>query len=223
MTQTRYVRRIQKDPLRTDALTVLHNAILRGAFQPGERLVEGKLAGEMGVSRNPIREAFRELEQEGLVLNVPRKGTFVATFTAEDVREVYALREALEGLAIRTAVERMKPDAIASLESVLAEMRNAAASADFSRALEWDMAFHREICRLSGNRRLFRLWSGLATQIQLVLSRVRQTHFGLDYIVETHVPLLEAIRRRDVQEAELQLGHILEVGQSIAQQIEERP
>lgn len=223
MTQTRYVRRIQKDPLRSDALMVLHNAILRGAFQPGERLVEGKLAGEMGVSRNPIREAFRELEQEGLVLNVPRKGTFVATFTAEDVREVYALREALEGLAIRTAVERMKPDAIASLESVLAEMRNAAASADFSRALEWDMAFHREICRLSGNRRLFRLWSGLATQIQLVLSRVRHTHFGLDYIVETHVPLLEAIRRRDVQEAELQLGHILEVGQSIAQQIEERP
>lgn len=217
------MERIQKDLLRTDALSALRNLILRGEVAPGARLVETKLAGEMGISRNPIREAFRELEKEGLVSTIPRRGTFVATFTPEDVWEVYALREILEGFAIRLVVERMKPDDLAGLEIILGEMRAAAMGADSYQVLEWDMAFHREICRLSGNSRLLNLWNGLAAQIQFVLSRVRSTYFSLEYIVGTHVPLLEAIRARNAQDAELQLRHILEVGQSVAQEIRSRP
>lgn len=217
------MERIQKDLLRTDALSALRNLILRGEVAPGARLVETKLAGEMGISRNPIREAFRELEKEGLVSTIPRRGTFVATFTPEDVWEVYALREILEGFAIRLVVERMKPDDLAGLEIILGEMRAAAMGADSYQVLEWDMAFHREICRLSGNSRLLNLWNGLAAQIQFVLSRVRSTYFSLEYIVGTHVPLLDAIRARNAQDAELQLRHILEVGQSVAQEIRSRP
>jgi DNA-binding GntR family transcriptional regulator len=218
----REIHKIEKEPLRADAVTALRRSILRGEFAAGERLVEARLAEEMGISRNPLREALRELEQEGLVVNVSRKGTFAATFSGEDVCEIYALREALEGLAVRLAIERIKPDDITKLEAILGEMRTAAARADFCEAMEWDMAFHREICRASGNRRLLHLWNGLAAQIQLVVSRVRETHFTPAYIVETHVPLLEAIRKRDVEEAELQLRHILGVGRSVAQQVDER-
>lgn len=221
------VRRIEKELLRTDVVTVLRKAILEGVFQPGDRLFEGKLATDMGISRNPVREAFQELERDGFVMNVPRKGTFVATLTAEDVRELYAIREALEGLTIRLAIERMKPDAIAGLQAALNEVRTAALEGDFVRMLECDTRFHRQICRLSENRRLLQLWNSVAAQIQLVHSRVRDTHFALEripeYIDRTHVPLLEAIQKRDVQAAQLQLSRILDLGQSIARRLEERP
>lgn len=221
------VRRIEKDLLRTDVVTVLRKAILEGVFQPGDRLFEGKLATEMGISRNPVREAFQELERDGFVMNVSRKGTFVASLTAEDVRELYAIREALEGLAIRLAIERMKPDAIAGLQAALNEVRNAALEGDFVRMLECDARFHRQICRLSENRRLLQLWNSVAAQVQLIHSRVRDTHFALEripeYIDRTHVPLLEAIQKRDVQAAQLQLSRILDLGQSIARRLEERP
>lgn len=221
------VRRIEKELLRTDVVTVLRKAILEGVFQPGDRLFEGKLATEMGISRNPVREAFQELERDGFVMNVPRKGTFVATLTAEDVRELYAIREALEGLAIRLAIERMKPDAIAGLQAALNEVRAAALEGDFVLMLECDATFHRQICRLSENRRLLELWNSVAAQVQLIHSRVRDTHFALEripeYIDRTHVPLLEAIQKRDVQAAQLQLSRILDLGQSIARRLEERP
>lgn len=219
------VKRIERESLCTDAVTIVRKAILDGAFQPGERLVEGKLATEMGISRNPLREAFRTLERDGLVVNVPRKGTFVAILSADDVGELYAIRAALEGLAISEAIDRMKPDDVDALEAALEGMRAAAAAGDFVRALECDVAFHREICRLSGNRRLLQLWNGLASQIQLVHSRVRDTHFALAgipaHIEGSHQPLLDAIRKRDAREAQTHLARILEAGRRAALELEQ--
>lgn len=219
------VRRIEREPLRADAVTMVRRAILDGAFQPGERLVEGKLATEMGISRNPLREAFRELERDGLVVNRPRKGTFVATLSPDDVTELCAIRAALEGLAISLAIERMKPHDVDALDAALEGIRAAAAAGDFFRALEWDAMFHRDICRLSGNRRLLQLWNGLAGQIQLVHTRVRDTHFALAgipaYIEGTHRPLLDAIRRHDTQEAQMYLARILEAGHRAALELEQ--
>lgn len=90
-------------PIREIVLERLRKAIMDGSFEPGDRLVETSIAEGMGVSRTPVREAFRQLEIEGLAENVPRKGTIVKGISKRDILEIYEIREVLEGLAFRLA------------------------------------------------------------------------------------------------------------------------
>ena len=112
------VQRVQVS-LRQQVLELLRNAILEGRFKPGERLIERELCELTGVSRTSVREALRHLESEGLVSNVPNKGPTVATVTEEDAREIYEVREVLEGLAGRLFAERATARQIDALEAAL--------------------------------------------------------------------------------------------------------
>jgi len=120
----------------TDALRdlivvpALREAIIGNLLAPGERLPEVALAARLGVSRTPVREAFSQLEREGLVTMVPRSGAFVREVTARDVEETYTVRAALEGLAVQLATQRRTPLGIARLDDVLADMARAVRAAD---------------------------------------------------------------------------------------------
>src|SRR5579884_2395332 len=93
----------------------LRKRVLRGEYAPGQRLSEVQLSRELGVSRPPLREAMRLLQQEGLLSLQPRRGTFVAPLTAEDVREIYSLRAALEALAVDLALPLSAPEQLQPL------------------------------------------------------------------------------------------------------------
>ena len=110
-------------PLRDVVFNTLREAILRGDLKPGERLMELQLASSLGVSRTPIREAIRMLQQEGLAVTVPRKGAEVAKMTEKDMEDVLKIREALEILAVQLACDNIENEQLMLLEEKVEKFR----------------------------------------------------------------------------------------------------
>lgn len=131
-----------------EALTL---AILEGDYSGGDQLLELELQDYFGVSRSPLREAFRELEKKGLVEIIPRKGTFVKTITRRDIEENFPIRAALEGLAAQLAVPNITPVSLAMMSEKLDGMREAAEREDTQAYYSHHLAFHELFIALSKN------------------------------------------------------------------------
>ena len=114
----------QGKSIREVVLQELRTAIFTGDIKPGDRLVENNIAIAMGVSRTPVREALRQLESEGLAINIPRKGTVVKGICIEDAIEIYDIREVLEGLVIRGACLHISRIEIRELKEIIEDMKN---------------------------------------------------------------------------------------------------
>lgn len=149
--------------LRERIVTRLRTAIVAGELPAKGRLMEPELARRLGVSRTPLREAIRQLEAEGLVIAVPRVGTFVTEVTPRDVEDTYAIRGVLEGLAARQAAEQMDPAKAASLRAILVELGQK--TADYRVYHEAAGRFHEAVFALSGNQRLQALYHSLTHQV----------------------------------------------------------
>jgi DNA-binding GntR family transcriptional regulator len=211
--------------LHQDVYTTLKAAILEGRLKPGAPLREPEIAIQMGISRAPLREALRQLEREGLVVTSPYKGTHVATFTPKDIRELCKIRSLLEGYAIAEAVPRIKPDDVKRLTIIQKEML-AVGRQDIKLwvFVQKDFDFHEEICKVSGNERLFTMWSTLASQTRLYLMIVNEAYLDREAIARTHLPALNAIRAKDPERAKNALQHAIEsVGEEMARRLEKEP
>lgn len=186
--------------LRSEVVDILRDAIMTGQLAPGERLKETAVAAQLSVSRSPVREAFRQLEQEGLIISVPNQGSFVRTFDEHDVREIFALRTVLEDLACETVMNesRLGPRDLAHLEGLVDEQRLAIDAEDFDRLTKLDMEFHEYLCTRSGMQRLLSMWQDLRAQIQIF---VRQRFEAMDYAPETvhtdHAAIMGALQSGD--------------------------
>ncbi len=190
----------------------LRQAIASGKLRPGTRLLEVQIAREMGTSRAPLREALIQLEREGLVVRQPNRGTFVADLTEELVREVASLRGVLEGFAASLAVKRLTPADFERLETILREMSAAARRGEFPRMVEWDYQFHEYIMRASGHRLLYETWVGMDRKIRIYLAATNLMYRDMKSVVDGHMPILQALRRRDPQRASRVMGeHMGEV------------
>lgn len=152
--------RLREAPRGADALhdlvvvPALREAIVGNLLAPGSRLTETALAASLGVSRTPIREAFAQLEREGLVTVIPRVGVFVREVSERDVEETYTVRAALESLAVELATQRRSPLGTARLDEVLAQMAKAVAAADEVEYTTGLDSFYAVIMSLSGNATL---------------------------------------------------------------------
>ncbi len=145
-------------------------AILSGELRAGSKLVETELAERFGTSRGPIREAIRELAREGLVAELPRRGTVVSALTSRDLSEVYAVREALEIGASKAVIARTSDAELAALEQDLAAMEEAwRAAADYLVGAAHDLSFHRRLVALAGNERMSAMHDQMLTQTMLLL------------------------------------------------------
>ena len=186
--------------LRTEVVDMLRDAIVTGKLKPGERLKENGLASQMSVSRSPIREAFRQLEQEGLIVSIPNQGSFVKVFDEDDVREIFTLRTALEDLACEIVLKekKLQPDDLERLEAYIEQQKKAVEAWDFDRLTKLDMDFHEFICKKSGLERLLKMWQSLRAQIQVLFYQRFQT---LDWVPDTvdvdHSTILDALRQGD--------------------------
>lgn len=188
-------------PLRDVVFKTLREAILRGDLAPGERLMEIKLANQLGVSRTPIREAIRKLELEGLVVMVPRKGAEVAKITEKDLRDVLEVRASLEELAISLACERITDEKIAELKDALEQFRTVIKGQDVAKIAQMDVAFHDVIFESTQNARLVQMVNNLREQMyryRLEYLKDFSTHSRLD---EEHVKIFEAVSARDIESA----------------------
>jgi len=145
----------------------LRRDILSGRIDPGERLVEEQLTKRLGISRAPLREAMRLLAQQGLVEHIPRRGARVATMSADDVRELYEVRDVLE----RHAVASIPADAdLSALRAALEMMREATAAEDRLELANAHRRFHVEVVRLGGNHQLAGLYESVLVRIQLYMA-----------------------------------------------------
>ena len=128
-------------PLRDVVFQTLREAILRGDLKPGERLMELHLASKLGVSRTPIREAIHMLQQEGLVVTVPRRGAEVAKMTEKDMEDVLLIREALEILAVQLACDNITEEQILLLEEKVSEFERVIQTGDIKLIAKADIDF----------------------------------------------------------------------------------
>ncbi len=137
---------------------ILTDAILEGILKQGDQLVEAELQKQFGISRSPLREAFRNLEKKGLVVIVPRKGTFVRAITEKDIRENFPVRATLEGLAARQAFLKMTEKELKDLRQALEAMRDAGQKKDPVKVYrEHHHRFHEIFINASGNDTLINI------------------------------------------------------------------
>jgi DNA-binding GntR family transcriptional regulator len=179
----------------------LREAIFRGYFRPGDYLRELSLASSMEVSRGPIRGALAQLEAEGLVEVSRHRGARVANFALADVREIYALRESLEVLAVRLAAGRAQREDLAEAATLLDAMRHKPSPSPATLA-KLDMGFHQFFYALSGNSRLETVWNSLRSQV-LVCLLLRAQVAPPDPITsyEEHRAIFDAIASGDPRTA----------------------
>jgi DNA-binding GntR family transcriptional regulator len=177
---------------------VLLERILNRDYEPGDRIVETRVAREFGVSQGPVREALRELESLRLVVSEPFVGVRVRAITPQELGEIYPVRSGLEEVAARTAAPRLEGD-VRALEDELDAMRRVAATGDVHDFMLHDVQFHRLIVEGSGNRTLAELWTSLHVEARTMITYTR--YGDLPAIAESHVPILEALRARDPERA----------------------
>ena len=197
-------QRIEPKTLRSEIVDSIRDAIVSGRLQPGEHLKESVIADQMSVSRIPVREAFRQLEQEGLIVSIPNQGSFIKVFVDKDIEEIFTLRAALEGLACEIVLkeEKLGPADFESLEDYVARQREAIDARDFDGLTKLDMDFHEFICRKSESERLLKMWRSLRAQIQVLFHQRFRTFDWIPQTVETdHASILEALHQGDVQKA----------------------
>lgn len=174
----------------------LLQAILDGRYPPGARIVETRVARELGTSQAPVREALRDLEGLGLVETTAFRGARVRRPSTDELLEAFAIRSVLESLAARLALPRLQAAELDGLAAEIVAMQAAAEAGDPFAEATADAAFHRRIVDAAGNATLARVWRTLEPFSRTYITIVAP---GADRrrIADEHLPILDALRRRD--------------------------
>jgi len=180
--------------------------ILSGHYPPDSRIVETRVARELGTSQAPVREALRGLEALGVVVILPFRGARVRRPSAAEVSEAYGVRAELECLGARLGVPTMTEADLAELEALFDAMQSAAAAGDRHGVAVSDAAFHARLLRLATNATLERVWRSLEPFSRTYISLL-SPNADARWSADLHPPILEALRARDVQSVEAALRH----------------
>ncbi|MFH0960541.1 MAG: GntR family transcriptional regulator [Pseudomonadota bacterium] len=180
---------------------LVKESILKGIYKPGQKLNEIELCQRLGVSRGPIREAFQRLNQEGLVKLQPHKGGIVPCPSLEEIEALFEVREALEGLAVRLAVERAEREEIRSLFSFLRDTRRAIINDKYS-VYPWDHDFHLQIAKCARNPKLEESINKLNSQLMLARHLSGSSMGRANEVCREHMRVVEALQKKDSQRAE---------------------
>ncbi len=196
------VRRLQRSNLSEGAYLEVRKALLSDRYSPGDRIGVEELRRELGVSRTPVWDALNRLEVEGIVEIVPRRGVFLLTFSAEKARELYLVREALEGMAARLAAE----DLTQRHEELLRKSVDAQAAClekgDVEGYADATIKFHDHILEATGNRTLERMLKSVYAQIEALRLRTLYLPVRLRASFDEHQRIMNAIVRREPVQAE---------------------
>jgi DNA-binding GntR family transcriptional regulator len=175
----------------------LQDAILEGRIALGERIVEADLARRMGISRAPVREAARRLESSGLLVARPRHGFAVRDFTLQQVDDLYQVRIQLELMGARLACRQASDAGCDALLASVDQMVAQAPQLSRARRVAVDLGFHQQLCALSGNAYLLKLFQNLRHELQLFLALSEDSYSDPTWLAESHRPIALALQRRD--------------------------
>ena len=174
-------------------------AIATGSFPPGYRLVEDELAGELGVSRVPVREAIRELSLQGILCSGPGRGWRIAPFDDKQVREVCTVRIALETALLTEALPnfRSDPSRFAGIDEAVSAMERAASFGDVEGIRHADVEFHRAAVSVAGNSVGLRIWEGISRQVMIIFGLEINRGPDLQVVVDQHRKLRRYLAEGD--------------------------
>jgi len=184
------------------AYTRLRDAILANELRPGTQLSIPELARRMHISRSPAREAVQRLIYDGLAVHVAFRGAVVAAVDPDDIRELYLVRELLEGLAARLATERIDAAQLAELRAVLADHERVVASGDERAQIDLDMAYHRTIREVAGNPHLSAVLHQIHGKAHLAIHQLWRGPDAARLALEEHRRVLDAIEDGDPDRAD---------------------
>lgn len=205
-----------RQPLQTQVYLALRKAIVNGKLPPGSKLVEGQVAAQLGVSRNPVREALRKLEQDGLVVHNPNHGVTVSAVSPEQSAEIAVVREELEALSCRLAAAAITPADIADLRKMLADLATSTASGDLDELIATENGFHERLASIGGNATLTRIL-GLLRDTILRFRRAAIVLPGRpEEVLDEHTRIVDALEAGDAASAEsLMRAHIRQASQRL--------
>jgi len=210
-----------RQQLPEEVASYVREMIVSGEIRPGEFLRMEPIAAAVGVSNTPVREGLLILRSEGFVKLVPRRGFMVASFTAQDVRDIFWVQAQLAGELAARAAKRITPEQIVSLEEIVAEYDSAVAADNEEQLTSLGHAFHREVNLAADSYRLALLLGSVVRQLP---SRFYTTIEGMvANSHDVHPQILEALRRHQARKARtLMEQHILERADHLARMLDER-
>jgi len=188
----------QKEILRDKIFDVLQAWILDRTFKPGEKIVESSLAKKLNVSRAPLREALWLLGQRGLVTLRPHQGAFVTKLSDQDIREIFELRELLETHAAKKVRFSLAPEGVERLQEAFNRLAEATRKRDIQLFTAADLAFHKTLWSLSGNKQLERLLTDISTRFfgyELIRDLPQSPRFRFDEMLEEHRKMLNLVMK----------------------------
>jgi DNA-binding GntR family transcriptional regulator len=194
-----------RETFKDKAYTALRNVIVSSDIYRSRtdiRLDERQLAQDFGVSRTPVREAMAQLEREGFVRSVPRRGVYVVRKTRQEVIELIQAWAALESMAARLITEHASDGDIAGLRRMFATFEGDKLQAKLDEYSEVNIAFHQSIIELSGNRALIRLAENLFTHMRMIRGATIGEDDRVDRSIRDHMNIIQALEARDTERAE---------------------
>ncbi len=183
--------------LRERIVEFIKDSVVSGRLKPGERVPEQEIADNLGISRTPIREAFRQLESEGFITVTPRKGAVVSPITDKDVREFYEIKSLLEGFAAVRACEKLTVKDLKRLEGLNAQMERAAERGDVKAFFKLDNQFHDQFLKACGNDKLLALIHHLVEQFERFRITAMSLPGRMKDSVKQHRGILDAFEKGD--------------------------
>ncbi len=194
---------VRKISLSESLVEYIKQQILAGGLSPGERIVETKLAEDLGISQTPVREALRQLSGEGIVTLVPNRGPIVRSLDMQDVFEIYSIRAGLEGLSMRFATQGASAEEVVRLQEFHRRMEQKLNddSVDVEMMLQDSASIHQYIIDLSRHSRIISMYRSISFQISLV-NRILGKESSKQKEVDQHREVAEALASRDPNLAE---------------------
>lgn len=214
------VPRLKRSNLREEIVRLIENALLAGELRPGDRLVESTLAERAGISRGPVREAILQLVGEGILVNIPFRGTFVARWAPQQVEEAYTLRAVLERLAVQEAIKHITAEHIAQLQATVDEMDRCAQKGAVRTLVRLDIQFHEQLYALSRHSLLQEVLARLRRRLYCLMAVDEGYDLHRDEIAADHQRIVDALKTGNAAvAAEAITDHVLAVGAEVAEQM----
>lgn len=178
----------------------LREQIIQGIFRPGQQVNESVLAGQLHTSRGPVREALQRLAQEGILVSLRNRGVFVPELSIDDIKEIYAVREAVESASaniLLTTGPELVDRTCRLLQATLTEMAAQVELSDWKALTRLDMKFHTSFVEGTGNSRLIRIYDTLAAESRMCILNLQVSYPRVDALVQEHQNLLDLLEGGD--------------------------
>jgi DNA-binding GntR family transcriptional regulator len=188
--------------LTSKIFNVIRDDILHGKYAEGEKLVEAKLAEELGVSRTPVREALKQLELDGIVENIPNRGVMVKGITKQDIQDIFTIRRAIEGIAATWAVDRITDQELEDLKETYELMEFYAFKKDLDKFAEQNTRFHETIYKATKSRYLEQVLKDFQYYMKQSRKKSLENEGRMQLALQEHKEILDAFMNRDKESAE---------------------